>query len=264
METLNARRAIVLASICSLLACRTTPTSSTRPSESQLEDERARVAHGEDVGAKLRAPAIAVGAANLTVNDESVATGPITLARLDMLRAHLDALREHWTKIHPGRAFTGAPALALEPKLPADLALASLRVLAEAGFLHAKLDGGPELDLAPSSAGPVDVIEVTAPEDGGHEVSEWVAGNGCHVIMATARVASFANLSPEMRLTSLADSTHDLIVILRPGAAETAADLAESLRRLMTSPLVATRHGKLSFDWHAVSCATDGIFGHAR
>lgn len=112
---------------------------------------------------------------------------------------------EHWTKIHPGRAFAGAPALALEPKLPADLALAGLRVLAEAGFLHAKLDGGPELDLTPSSAGPVDVIEVTAPKDGG-----------------------------------------------------------ESLRRLMTSPLVAARHGKLSFDWRAVSCATDGIFGHAR
>jgi len=68
-----------------LLACRARATSTTQPSDSQLEDERAHVSRGEDVGASLRAPEIEVDGAGLRVNREGVAPRAAQPRRIELL-----------------------------------------------------------------------------------------------------------------------------------------------------------------------------------
>lgn len=244
-----------------IVACKARPTSNTHPSESQIADERARVARGDSVGESLKSPAILIDSAKLSVGDETIATGPISVAHLAPFRAHLDALREHWTKIHPFDAFAGAPAVTIAPQVPAEIALAGLRTLAEAGFVSPKVSVGTEtlgLDLASPGGATVDVIEVR-----GHEITTWFAGKDCHVIMTADKVDDVAVLPPHFGFASIADSKLDIHVIVRPGTT-TAAELIKPLRRLMATPLLTAHHGKLRFDFEPVFCPSDKKFGHAN
>ena len=70
-------RVILLWTLGLVVACNPAPTSTTRPSEWQLKDERARVANGDTVGESLKSPAIAIDSLKLSVNDETVAAGAI-------------------------------------------------------------------------------------------------------------------------------------------------------------------------------------------
>jgi hypothetical protein len=158
-------RGLCFAALLGLLACKAQPTSTTRPTESQLEDEKKRVARGEDVGASLRAPEIAIDGAGLHVNHETLATLAALPterhATIGPLFGHLRALREHWTTIHPGRELAGVANVTLAPDVSAELALDVLGTLAGAGFLTAKVSAGADvvtLSLAPPEAVAFDVI----------------------------------------------------------------------------------------------------------
>lgn len=186
------------------------------------------------------APAIAIDAAKITVDGETIPDG--------QLRAR--------------NSFAGAATVTISPQLSAERALAGLRTLAEAGFVSLKVAVGTEtlsLDVASPGGAPVDVIEVAEPT-----VTTWITANGCSVIMTSDPVTDFSHLPVHFGFESLADSKNDVHVIIRPRSRTTAADLTTPLRHLLASTVVSKHHGKLRFDWVPVSCPYDGKWGHAN
>ncbi len=260
--------------LLALVACRAQPTSTTRPTESQLEDERKRIARGEDVGASLRAPEIVVDAAGLRVDREVLAT----LAALPTERhasvgplfGHLRALREHWTKIHPGRELAGAPTLSVAPGIEAELALDLLGTVAGAGFLSVTLTVGTDvvaLDLAAPDVDALDVLTFVQSDQRWYDVTTWAAGDHCSVIMQTTNGVEPTKLPRDFHERATGVNERPLIeehimVTMRVGA--TAQELSTLLTKVRAAFVGRKVRSKLRFAWTPRPCADDGHFGHAR
>jgi hypothetical protein len=266
----------LLGALCAASACRSQPTSTTRPSESQLEDERKRVARGEDVGASLRAPEIIVDAAGLRVNEETLATA----AKLPIERhvgvaplfVHLRLLHEHWTRIHPGRELAGAPTVTFAPGVPGELALDVLGTVTSAGFHAAKVKviGGGDvvaLDLAGSEVEAFDVVTFAQNAPHTYEVTIWLARERCSLIMLTDSNVEPAKLPSVFQEHSLANDPRPNIdeqIAVTMLAQGTAQDLVTLLAKVMATPLMKALRPRLRFAWAPQACPSDGKFGHAR
>ena len=260
--------------LAALVACQSRPTSTTRPTESQLEDERKRIARGEDVGASLLAPEIVVDAGGLRVDREVLATLAALpterLAIVGPLSGHLRALREHWTKIHPGRALVGAPTLAVAPGIDAELTLDLLGTVAAAGFLSVTLTVGADvvaLDLAAPDVDSFDVLTFVQTDARGYDVTTWVAGDHCSVIMQTTNGVEPTKLPPDFHERAVGINEGPLVdehimVTMRVGA--TAREVATLLTKVRAALVVRAVHPRLRFAWTPRTCANDGHFGHAR
>lgn len=244
--------------------------SSTHPTQSQLDDERGRVERGEDVGASWRAPSIELDEVKLSVNHETLASTP-ALPRgphviVTPLLAHLQALREHWQKIHVASVFFSAPVVTIAPGVSAELELDVLSTLAAAGFLQVKVSSGLDAFEVALGAPGADAFQVTTfveDEHGTYDVT-LLTGQDCSVIFDHEARVDPAKLPVVFMISgSVIDAgREELMVTPRPGS--TAGQVTATLSKVLDSPLIRAVDPKLRFEWSPRYCPSDGKWGHAN
>jgi hypothetical protein len=186
------------------------------------------------------------------------------------LTAHLGALHDHWTKIHPGVDFVGAPTVKLAPSLSAALTLDVLATLAEAGFVAATVSAGREnvsLRLASPVSTSFDVVTFEANERRLQDVTTWLLSDACSVIMVRDGDVDPEKLPTQFHGEWMGSEERPNVeqhVMVTPRVDATAADLTALLAKVMASRVMTARRAKLRFAWTARECPRDGKFGHAN